>query len=152
MEVGREEFRKGLARTWPYLLSHHLPSERHRCYSPELFGRRIHVCARCLGIYPGILVALVAVLFTIGPAHSSTTAMVVVLAFPLPALVDWTATTFTRRRGYNTVRTATGFLLGYGYGIGLTRLFFAFDLRVIAAGIAYGATAGALVYVSQDHS
>ncbi|MDJ1432455.1 DUF2085 domain-containing protein [Halostagnicola sp. A-GB9-2] len=152
MGIDRTELRKGLSRTWPYLLSHHHPSEWYRCYSPVIFGRRIHVCARCLGIYPGILAALVVSLFAGGLAPSSTAALGIVLVFPLPALLDWTATTFTGRRGHNGVRTVTGFLLGYGYGVGLVRLFFAFDLRVALVGIAYGAVAGALVYVSQNVS
>lgn len=149
MGIDRTELRKGLSRTWPYLLSHHLPSEWYRCYSPVIFGRQIHVCARCLGIYPGILVALVASLFATGLAHSPTAAIAIVLVFPLPTLLDWTATTFTDRRGYNAVRTGTGLLLGYGYGVGLTRLFLAADFRVVLVGIAYGAIAGALVYMSQ---
>ncbi|WP_436345534.1 DUF2085 domain-containing protein [Natronorubrum sp. FCH18a] len=151
MGIDRTELRKGLARTWPYLLSHHVPSERHRCYSPVLFGRRIHLCARCLGLYPGILVALAASLLASGLAHSSTTALLVVLLFPLPALVDWTVTTFTDRRGYNAVRTITGFLLGYGYGVGLPQLFLASDFRVAVVGIVYGATAGTLVFLSQKY-
>ncbi|WP_121741555.1 DUF2085 domain-containing protein [Natronorubrum halophilum] len=149
MGIDRAEVRKGLSRTWPYLLSHHVPSERYRCYSPVVFGRRIHFCARCLGLYPGILAALAASLFASGLAHSSTTALLIVLGFPLPALVDWTVTTFTDRRGYNAVRTTTGFLLGYGYGVGLPRLFLAADFRVAAVGVAYGVIAGALLYSLQ---
>ncbi|MXV61641.1 DUF2085 domain-containing protein [Natronorubrum sp. JWXQ-INN-674] len=149
MQIDRTELRKGLARTCPYLLSHHLPSERDRCYSPTVFGRRIHLCARCTGIYPGILVALVASMFASGLAHSSTAALFVVLAFPLPALVDWTITTFTERSGSNGVRTMTGVLLGYGYGVGLSQLFLAADFRIAAVGIVYGVTAGILIYTSQ---
>lgn len=149
VKIDHGELRKGLARTWPYLLSHHAPSERYRCYAPELLGRRVHLCARCAGIYPGIVVALVVALFVSGVAHSSTVALLVVLAFPLPALVDWTVTTFTERRGYNAIRTGTGLLLGYGYGIGLYQLLFVGDLRVIAVGAGYGLAAGSLLALSQ---
>ncbi|SFS42555.1 DUF2085 domain-containing protein [Halostagnicola kamekurae] len=148
MGIDRSELRTGLARTWPYLLSHHLPSERHRCYAPVVFGRQIHVCARCLGIYPGILVAVLASVLEGGVASQSLTGLPVVLLFPLPALIDWTLTTFTDRRGYNPVRTATGFLLGIGYGSGLLGLLLAGDLRVIAVGIGYGVAAGVLLSIS----
>jgi len=137
--LDREELRKGLARTWPYLLSHHGPSERCRCYSPRLRGRRIRLCARCTGIYPGILAALS------GIGGSPTLSLAIVIAFPLPALVDWTVTTFTDRCGYNIVRTATGFLLGYGYGIGLYRVVLAGDFHVVAVGVCYAIGAGALL-------
>ncbi|MFC7116008.1 DUF2085 domain-containing protein [Natronoarchaeum sp. GCM10025703] len=142
MTLDREELRKGLARTWPYLLSHHEPSERCRCYSPRLRGRRIRLCARCTGIYPGILAALS------GVGGSPTLALAIVIAFPLPALVDWTVTTFTGRRGYNAVRTATGLLLGYGYGVGLYRVVLAGDFRIVAVGISYAMVAGALLSLS----
>ncbi|AHG00300.1 hypothetical protein HALLA_17330 [Halostagnicola larsenii XH-48] len=148
MGIDRSELRAGLARTWPYLLSHHLPSERHRCYAPVIFGRRIHICARCLGIYPGILAALVVALLGGGLLASPVATLAVALVFPLPALVDWTLTTFTERRGYNLVRTATGFLLGCGYGTGLVHLLLAGDLRVLAVGIAYALAAGSLLYLS----
>ena len=149
MKIDREEFRTGLARTWPYLLSHHTPSEQYRCYAPELLGRRVHLCARCAGIYPGIVIALVIALFVPMLAHSSTVALLIILAFPLPALVDWTVTTFTERRGYNAVRTATGLLLGYGYGIGLYRLVVVGDMWVVAVGAGYALAAGSLVALSQ---
>ncbi len=150
MKIDPEELRTGLARTWPYLLSHHAPGERYRCYAPELLGRRVHLCARCAGIYPGIVVALGIALFVSSLTHSSTVALLIILAFPLPALVDWTVTTFTDRRGYNALRTVTGLLLGYGYGIGLYRLLFVGDGRVIAVGAGYALVAGSLLALSLD--
>lgn len=148
MGIDWSEFQRGLARTWPHLLSHHLPSERHRCYAPVVFGRRIYVCARCLGIYPGIIAVFSAALLKGGAMGHPLASLPVVLLFPLPTLVDWSLTTFIDRRGYNTIRTATGFLLGFGYASGLVRLLLADDLRVIAVGIGYGVAAGVLLSVS----
>jgi uncharacterized membrane protein len=108
-----------------------------------VFGRRVRLCARCSGIYPGIVAGLAA--FLLGPARLS--GLAVVVALPLAALVDWTATAVTPRRGANWVRTATGAALGYGYGAGLGRLFLAGDRRVLAVGMAYGAAAAVLLAV-----
>jgi len=141
--VDRAELSAALAETRRYLLSHHEPEASHRCHAPVVFGRRVRLCARCSGIYPGIVVGLAA--FLLGPARLSGLGVVAALA--LPALIDWTATAFTARRGSNRVRTATGAALGYGYGAGLGRLLLAGDRRVLAVGAAYGAVTAALLAV-----
>lgn len=140
------ELRGGLRETRRYLLAHHEPSEWYRCYAPTVFGRRLHVCARCAGIYPGIAAGLLA--YTVGPAWLVDIALVALL--PLPALVDWALTSFTERRGYNPVRTVTGGLLGYGYGLGLILFFLGGDMRVPVVGVAYAVLAGALLAVQQS--
>ncbi|SEH12393.1 Uncharacterized membrane protein [Natronorubrum sediminis] len=145
MKIDLAELRRGVASMGPYVLSHHLLSERHRCYSPTVFGRRVDLCSRCLGIYPGILLGL----YVANAGHFGANSLLVVAVFPLPALLDWTLTTYTKRRGYNVVRTATGFLLGYGYGLGLVRLFLKADSRVFGVGIAYAVVAGMLLYVGK---
>lgn len=133
--IDRAEFVAGLAASREYLLSHHLPGERYRCYSPRIFGHDVHLCARCSGIYPGIVGGVVAALLApLAPA----TSLWVVATFPVAALVDWAATTFTDRRGTNHVRTATGAMLGYAYGIGLVELFLRGELAVFAIGVGYG--------------
>lgn len=134
--------RAALAVTRPYLLAHHEPGEWDRCYAPTVAGRRVRLCARCLGVYPGIAVGLLASLV----AAPLPTGLVPVAVLPLPALVDWAATTFTARRGRNAVRTATGAALGYAYGVGLFSLFVGGDLRVLAIGAAYVAGAGVLLF------
>lgn len=136
------ELRRGLAETRGYVLSHHVPAERDRCYAPVAFGRRVHVCARCVGIYPGIAAALLA--YALGPPR--LVGLPVVALLPAPALVDWAVTAWTGRRGYNPVRTATGFLLGYGYGAGLATLLLEGNPAVLAIGVAYAFLAGALLY------
>ncbi|WP_254839724.1 DUF2085 domain-containing protein [Natronomonas marina] len=141
--IDRAEVREALAETRRYLLSHHEPHEFDRCYAPVLFGRRVRLCARCSGIYPGIAAGIVA--HAVGPPAATGLALVALL--PLPALVDWAATAFTDRRGHNPVRTATGAALGYGYGVGLGLLVGAGDFRVLAVGVAYGAAAAALLAV-----
>lgn len=135
------EFRAGLAETRRYLLSHHEPSGYHRCYTLAVLGRRVRLCARCSGVYPGIAAGVLG--FRYGPAAMAGIALVA--ALPLPALVDRAVTTVTDRRGANPVRTATGAALGYGYGVGLGLLFVRGDLRVLVVGVAYGLAAVGLV-------
>ena len=134
--VDAEEFREGAAETRRYLLSHHEPDEFGRCYAPSVRGRRVHLCARCCGVYPGIAAGLLAV--AVGPPALTGVGLVALL--PLAALVEWSVTAFTAREGTNPGRTATGALLGYGYGLGL-RLLVGGDLRVLAVGAVYGLAA-----------
>lgn len=133
MGVDWSEVRRGLAETRPYLLSHHLPGRRDRCYRVSVRGRRVDVCARCSGIYPGIAFGLLAFLF----APPSVGRLWLIGLAPLPALVDWLRTALGDRSGSNVVRTATGALLGYAYGLGLGRLFGGGDLRVLGIGLGY---------------
>ncbi len=142
MAVDREELRRGLRETRRYLLSHHEPAEYYRCYRVGVRGREARLCARCTGVYPGIVLGLVTLLLTTyDPRHL---ALVVVL--PVPALVDWAATSFGGRRGSNAVRTATGGLLGYGYGLGLGYLFGAGEVWLLGVGLGYAVVAGVLSY------
>jgi uncharacterized membrane protein len=146
MAIDTSELRKGISETWPFLLSHNLPSNFDRCYSFRLFGRDVHLCARCSGIYPGIFAGVLA--FPVVPA--AFTSVIVVALLPIPALVDWSVTAFTPRRGHNPVRTTTGLLLGYAYGLGLTHLFAGHDLRVLAIGVVYAVIAVLLITRESD--
>lgn len=135
------ELRRGLAETRRFLLSHHEQSEYYRCHTVQMRERCVHLCARCSGVYPGIALGVV------GHSLVPDAAVVLVLVglLPLPALVDWAVTSFTPRRGKNAVRTATGLLLGAGYGLGLTRLAGGWDLPVVAIGLGYGVLAALLI-------
>ena len=134
--VDAGEFREGVAETRRYLLSHHEPEEFDRCYAPAVRGRRVRLCARCSGVYPGIVAGLLAV--AVGPPALTGIGLVALL--PLAALVEWSVTAFTAREGTNPGRTATGALLGYGYGLG-AGLLVGGDLRVLAIGAVYGLAA-----------
>jgi uncharacterized membrane protein len=133
----RRELKTGLAETRGYLLSHHEPAEYHRCHSPSIGGRTVHICARCSGIYPGIVAGFV--LFATGTATGYHLPLIAL--FPVFAIVDWAVTTFTSVRGWNSVRTVTGALLGTAYGLGLCHLLIAGRLSVLAVGVVYGGLA-----------
>ncbi|MFC7132979.1 MULTISPECIES: DUF2085 domain-containing protein [Salinibaculum] len=142
MAVDWGEVRRGLAMARPFLLSHHLPEDYDRCYAPVIRGRTVRVCARCAGIYPGILAGVWAIFAA--PALPSHLLLVAVL--PAPALVDWSLSAFTSREGSNPGRTATGVLLGYGYGLGLGHLFVRGTLPVVAVGLGYAVLAAGLLW------
>lgn len=138
--------RTGLAATRPYLLSHHEPGDYDRCYTVWA-SRNVRLCARCSGIYPGIVLGLLAAWAGAVPSP----AVVVVALLPLPALVDWAVTAFGAARGANIVRTTTGALLGFGYAVGVVRVLFARDLGVVTVGLCYGVVAAALLGLERRH-
>lgn len=142
MTIDRAELRRGLRETRKFVLSHHPPSEYYRCYSTEVAGRQLHVCARCLGIYPGIAAGVLA--YRLAPPGFDLVPLVALL--PLPAFLDWAATTFRDARGYNGTRTATGALLGFGYGLGVSLLLFEFETTVLLIGALYAVLAGVSLY------
>lgn len=139
------ELREGLRQTRPYLLAHHRPAAWDRCYAPTVFGRRIRLCARCLGIYPGIISGFLA--YEFGP--TAATRFPLILLLPVPALVDWAITAFTARPGSNGIRTLTGGLLGYAYGLGLLALLRDGDLRVLGVGAIFGVIAALLLVLDE---
>lgn len=142
MKIDRKELNEGFRETRKYLLSHHQRSEWHRCYKLSISGLNLRICARCSGIYPGIIAGfLTNYVFPLGLYNFG-----LLIFLPLPALLDWIITSFTKWNGYNVVRTLTGFLLGYGYTIALVKLLLAFDMKVILLGVVYGLIAGVLLW------
>jgi len=142
------ELRTGLARTGRYLLSHHEPQEYYRCHRLAVGGRSVRLCARCSGVYPGILAGAVLVLTDTAPGAWPW----LVACGPAPALSDWAATTFTPRRGSNAVRTLSGALLGLGYGVAVPWVLTARPPWLLAVAAGYGGVAAALVVRSRAGS
>jgi len=142
----RRELRRGLARTRRYLLAHHRPCEYDRCHALRVDGQTVRLCARCSGVYPGIAVGLA--LVATGTAGALWPWLVAL--GPAPALVDWAATTLGSRRGHNAIRTATGALLGTGYGVAV--LWFLADLGPWLLGVAAvdGVLAAAGLWVAEE--
>ncbi|WP_121822180.1 DUF2085 domain-containing protein [Halostella salina] len=138
----RDELRKGLAATRPFLLSHHAPEERDRCHELNFFSRQIYLCARCSGIYPGILLALMY------PFQLASVPVIALL--PLPALIDWAITSFGKTNGSNVIRTVTGVLLGFGYGMALRRLLLELETRILIIGVVYATVAILLIAIERS--
>lgn len=140
MDVDRTELAAGLHRTRRYLLAHHEPEEYHKCWQITIRHKQVHLCSRCTGIYPGIAAALLTWWFL----PHLVPEVVGVAVLPLPALLDWTVTTYTEWDGWNVARTATGVALGAGYGFGLGYLA-AGDLTVLTIGVGYAVLATLLL-------
>ena len=94
-----------------FSISHHHPHQYNRCYR---LGK-LHVCARCLGLYP-ILITLIILQFYVTVPQKYENIIIFIL--PLPAIIDWASNFIFDLKGFNWLRTLTGFLLG----IGLSRL------------------------------
>jgi uncharacterized membrane protein len=95
----------------PFWLSHHAPEELHRAYRVG----RLHVCARCLGLYPVLLAALVIQFASRAPLSWRADGWIAIPLF-LPALADWASGRFFPALGTNVWRTVTGALLGVALG------------------------------------
>lgn len=136
------EFRKGILETRRYVLSHHRREEWDRCYALTVHGRQYHLCARCSGVYPGIMLGLVVYLGGI----LSSWQWLLVLVFPVPALVDWWLSSMGVFASWNPLRTVTGGLLGVAFGLGLGLFIGTGELWVLGVGGVYGVAALVLLY------
>jgi uncharacterized membrane protein len=96
-----------------FLLAHHYPEEYDRCYRVG----RVHVCARCAGLYPALFATLGLALR--GQLATVRAEWAVLYLLPLPALFSWARRRLTGAPGSNPVATLTGVLLGIALGRGL---------------------------------
>lgn len=137
----KEEFREAVKDTSKHLLSHHRPDRYYRCYSLSFFDRDLHLCARCTGIYPGIIAGLI----SISLFETSLPPLWIAISV-IPTFIEKYLTGIRGHRGLNSVRTLTGFLLGLGYINGLiTILRNPFQPYLIGIGILYIVLAGILI-------
>lgn len=114
------------------LLAHHRQCHLDRCYSLWIKGSRYYICARCLGLYP-FLVLFMTIGFASGIDSGRTFALMGILA--APALVDWGLARTGIWQGTNLLRTVTGALLGAGLGQAMPRYFrnpFSVDFWMVA--------------------
>jgi hypothetical protein len=95
------------------LLAHHRPAEYDRCY--RIGG--LHLCARCAGLYPALL--LVLGLQLTGGVDSLRAEWAVLFLLPVPAIFSWARRRLTGAAGSNPVSTLTGALLGVALGRGI---------------------------------
>ncbi len=103
------------------LLSHHMPEKLHRTIRVGFRGRNIYLCARCTGIYSGILSVFVAGF--LGFNFPAWLILPLISILPLPPAVDWVTQSCKLRESMNTIRISTGFLLGISEGLVIWLLF-----------------------------
>jgi len=83
-------------------------------------GRTISPCARCTGMYLGLLTIMItSFLYWLGILHfplQLITTFILSWFFVTPAVIDWVSTKTGIRKGNNRIRVVTGFFLGIGIG------------------------------------
>ena len=96
-------------------LAHHRQDQAHRCVHVPLAGRGVALCARCLGLYPVLLAALVLQwALDLGPAGRLD--LVIAVGLAIPGLLDWGEGVLDPRSGNNPRRLITGAMLGVALG------------------------------------
>lgn len=107
-------------------------------------ARRVHLCARCLGLYPALGLALAA---RLAGVEAGRVATLVALVLPLAGAAGWVAEQ-TGRDLSKPVRLASGALLGLGLGwvLGLHfRSPWPRELLELGAGLGVALLAGAVL-------
>jgi uncharacterized membrane protein len=92
------------------LLCHGIPS---RCF--ELFGVPMPICARCTGIYLGLLAGLLA--FWVLPVVAERTMRIVMFIASAPLAIDGLTQLARLRESTNPLRLATGIAAGFAFGM-----------------------------------
>ena len=98
-----------------FLLSHHSPKKLHRTIHIKIQGNDLYLCARCTGIWAGIISTLLA--FFLGLSFPPGLYLLLLMVLPTPAMVDWVTQSCKLRESRNAIRIGTGFLLGIGWGL-----------------------------------
>ncbi|WMW24002.1 DUF2085 domain-containing protein [Methanolobus sediminis] len=142
----KSEILSGLNETSKYLLSHHEVSEYYKCLELEHDGKKHYLCARCFGIYTGLIIGFLYYNY-ISDSHLSY-ALISIL--PMPAIIDWSISAFEINRSKNLFRIISGFLLGIAYLNGILLLFRNFpDYTILAIGIFYVSLALLLLFLKK---
>jgi len=102
------------------LLSHHRPEKLHRTIHLNLRGKNVYLCARCIGIYSGILSLFIA--WFLGFEIPAWLYLPLILILPLPSAVDWITQSCKLRESKNPIRIFTGFFFGITQGLFLLML------------------------------
>lgn len=104
---------------WSVLLSHARPGELDRCLAPSLGAARVHLCARCTGLYPALALGLWARLAHAGWVEARPgLAVALRLAVPLAGAAAWALEQagLALPRAARLARVASGAALGAGLG------------------------------------
>lgn len=108
--------KRRLLHTLHLLISHHEPPYMNRTWRISFRGRSLHICARCSALLVGIITGLfIHLYFFLIPMNPITFFGAFLLS--LPAVIDWSTQTLEFRESRNSIRTLTGFLLGYAVGL-----------------------------------
>lgn len=103
------------------VLSHHGAEHRHHCYRLGSGPNAVFLCARCLGVYP-VLLLVVGLEGALGIADLSHR-WLLAAALITPTLIDWSRSQLFKGKGSNVLRTLTGALAGLGLGLAFSDYF-----------------------------
>lgn len=138
----RKELKKALNRSLPFILSHHTSENYSRCYTLRIPGKNLRLCARCTGIYPGILIGFFIYL------QSGTASNLLIFLSGMPTLTEKYMTGFKDFEGFNLLRTVTGVLVGAGFIHGVLKIAFeGFKVSTVGIAIFYILAAAWLIYL-----
>lgn len=119
------------------LLSHHRPEKLHRTIHISIRGRDVYLCARCTGIYSGIL--SVFIVWLLGFSLPTWLYLPLLSILPFPSTIDWITQSCKLRESRNTIRICTGYLLGISEGLFLlilvNRMFPLFFYALVILGV-----------------
>lgn len=104
------------------MLSHHPPSLFGHCLRLTFRGKSIYFCARCSGIYGGLLlgIPILFLLDALTPGvllQPTWTWFLIALAMGFATTTDWVTQRLTPRKTTVRIRAVTGFLSGFGLAI-----------------------------------
>ena len=108
-------------RIWQILVAHQSPEGADRGYRLPIPGSERRVCARCLGLYPTLL--LVVVFESTVRYFESEWRWLVAFGLVTPAVIHWAGSMLMLSRGSNAMRTLTGVLAGVGMGVAFSDYF-----------------------------
>lgn len=118
------------------LLAHHEPDKFYKTVEVRFFNKKIRLCARCTGIYFGIISTIIYLLLLLPISQSLS--RVIIYFFPIPAMLDWGLEKYNLWKGNNATRIVSGFLLGICYVFLWTKFIQnPFDIKVWLIAIVY---------------
>lgn len=103
----------GASMRWRLLFRMTCHGRVERCF--ELFGAPMPICARCTGIYLGMLAGLLAV--PLIPLLRERVMRMVALVAIVPLGLDGLTQLFGLRESVNPLRVATGIIAGMAFGL-----------------------------------
>jgi uncharacterized membrane protein len=104
---------QGASMRWRLLFRLLCHGRVERCF--ELFGAPMPICARCTGIYLGLLAGLFA--FPLIPVLRERVMRTVAFVVVLPLGLDGLTQLFGLRESVNPLRVATGLIAGMAFGL-----------------------------------
>ncbi|MBY9008622.1 MAG: DUF2085 domain-containing protein [Candidatus Lokiarchaeota archaeon] len=117
------------------LLTHHPISASDHTFHFQFGRTKIYFCSRCSGMVIGIIIS---VFFThlfqliVNPQFSSELALLVIIIFPIPGLIDWGTQKLLLRTSTTESRLLTGFIIGIAlHFISFTRDYYFLTLVMV---------------------